>query len=363
MITYLATPGYTHPMERFVTHWDRDLAGKVHIRTYEEALRAEELPAGTYIFADIERLLAAEVEIATLVWNQLDAAGARMLNHPTRTLKRYDLLTKLHALGRNTFRVAHATDRNAELRFPVFIRDETEHSGSLSKLLNNRKELDQTLAGAIVRGHRVKDLLVVEYCENAGSDGLFRKYSAFTIGGRIVPGHMDCSRQWVVKDTDLVTPEVLAQERAYLEANPHRAWLEETFAIAGVDWGRVDYSLVGDTPQVWEINTNPILLLNPDEYGEEHMETKRFLTGQLGPAIAALDTVGGEAKVAIDVPVPLFTRLDFERKKRDWAIAHRRAFRKLKGSAAFRVFRRIVHPLLGPLAPLITRSGRSSDKH
>lgn len=358
MITYLATRSYTHTMERFVAHWDRSLAPTVRVRTYDEALRVEELPVGTYVFSDVERLLPAEVQLASLVWDQLHAAGARLLNHPTRTLKRYDLLTKLHAMGRNTFGVAHATDRNAALRYPVFVRSEFEHSGSLSDLVSSRKELDRTIAGAVVRGHRLQDLLVVEYCDSAGDDGLFRKYSAFTIGGRIVPGHMDCSRQWVVKDTDLVTPPVLAEERQYLETNPHRAWLEETFAIAAVDWGRMDYSLAHGAPQVWEINTNPILILNPGEYGPEHLPTKQFLAGQLGPAIAALDTIPPGPSVPLRVPAPLLTRLEIERRRRARGRAYRRAFRRAKQSSTFRAFRRVAHPLLGLLAPLITRGGR-----
>ena len=32
------------------------------------------------------------------------------------------------------------------------------------------------------------------------------------------------------------------------------------FQIAGIDYGRIDYSMLDGEPQVWEINTNPTVL-------------------------------------------------------------------------------------------------------
>jgi len=44
-----------------------------------------------------------------------------------------------------------------------------------------------------------------------------------------------------------------------MESNPHESWLRETFALARIDFGRIDYGLLDGVPQVWEINTNPTL--------------------------------------------------------------------------------------------------------
>jgi hypothetical protein len=343
-------------MDTFLAHWRQGMAANIRVVTYEEALHARSLPLGTYVFSDLERLLPSETAIAELVWDQLNAAGARLLNHPTRTLRRYDLLTKMQALGRNRFRVARATDTEAELRFPVFVRDESEHSGNITRLLDTRKELKEALAGAVVRGHRLKDLLVVEYCDTVAPDGLFRKYAAFSIGGRVVPGHMDCSRQWVVKDTDVVSADVLAEERAFLEGNPHREWLEESFALAGTDYGRMDYSVDGDSRQLWEINTNPVLILDPKNYAAEHMGTKQFLADQLASALLALDSPASSASVGIEVPASLYAQMDHERKERSRARTHRKTMRRVKRWPIFRLVRRILHPLLGPLSPWLTRS-------
>ncbi|HET6462885.1 MAG TPA: hypothetical protein VFH33_03710, partial [Candidatus Krumholzibacteria bacterium] len=148
MIYYLVTPKFEHTIKNYLAFWAKELEPRFQIRFYNDVLRARELPLGTYIFSDLERLTPAETEIATQVWEQLNAAGARLLNHPRRTLKRYDLLTMLHEKGRNQFRVIRATDKKTPLKFPVFLREEGEHSGSLTVLLQNRHELDEALVGA-----------------------------------------------------------------------------------------------------------------------------------------------------------------------------------------------------------------------
>ena len=60
------------------------------------------------------------------------AAGAKLLNHPQRTLKRYDLLTMLYEKGRNSFRVVRATDKTTPLKFPAFLREFRDLDGALA---------------------------------------------------------------------------------------------------------------------------------------------------------------------------------------------------------------------------------------
>ena len=359
MIYYLATEGYTHTMQNFLDHWVADLQSRVGIITYEEALRARTLPLGTYIFSDIERLLPAETEIATLVWDQLQAAGARLLNHPTRTRRRYELLTMLHARGRNTFRVARAADRAVQLRFPVFVREEGDHNGAITGLLKNRRQLDDALVGAVFRGHNIKNLMVEEFCDTADAEGVYRKYSSFVVGGRVVPCHIDCSKGWVVKDTDIVSEAVMAQERHYLESNPHREFLEETFALASVDYGRIDYSLKDGAPQVWEINTNPVVILHPRHYQEIHMPVKREFAARIRPAFEAIDFPGpAGVEMEIRVPAPLLDRMDAEKRRQRWLRSRYRFLRKVRRSSAFLAARKVVRPLITSISPVLARIGR-----
>jgi hypothetical protein len=360
MIYYLVTPKYEHTMHNYLAHWAPELQSRIKIVLYTDVLRARELPLGTYIFSDLERLLPVETEIATHVWEQLDAAGARLLNHPRRTLRRYDLLTTLHAKGRNHFRVARASDSDAKLTFPVFLREEGEHSGSLTKLLTNRQELDEALVGAIFRSHLLGNLLVVEYCHTADSDGVFRKYSSFMVGGRVVPCHVDCSRGWMVKDTDIVNEAVMAEEANYVKTNPHREWLEETFRLAGVDYGRIDYGVLNGALQVWEINTNPVVILTPDHYSEIHIPVKCAFAAAISPAFEAADSLGDvDTMVPISVDPSLISRFEDELRRQRRYKARRRFMHNAVRWKAIKAVRKVIRPLMTPVSPLLARLSRN----
>ncbi|HET6347680.1 MAG TPA: hypothetical protein VFH88_01220 [Candidatus Krumholzibacteria bacterium] len=365
MIYYLVTPNYEHTIKNYLAYWAKELEPRFQIRFYDDVLRARELPLGTYIFADLERLLPAETEIAARVWEQLNAAGARLLNHPARTLKRYDLLTMLYQKGRNRFRVVRANDRTAPLNFPVFLREEGEHSGALTVLLKNRHQLDEALVGVTFRRHRLETMLVVEYYSTATKDGIFKKYSSFMVGGRVVPCHVDCSRAWMVKDTDIVDEGVMAEELGYVQNNPHREWLEETFRLAGVDYGRIDYGVPedGSMPQVWEINTNPVVILTPDHYQEIHMPVKRTFAAHIKPAFEAIDMDGGRM-VPIRVEPELIRRLDREQAEQRKFRARRRFMDDLVRSKPVLMVRKVLRPMMTPFAPLLARISRkrASDR-
>jgi hypothetical protein len=64
----------------------------------------------------------------------------------------------------------------------------------------------------------------------------------------------------VVKDWNLLDDTLLREEQDYLATNPHERQLREIFALARIEYGRIDYSFRGDAMQVWEINTNPIII-------------------------------------------------------------------------------------------------------
>lgn len=359
MIYYLVTPKYEHTMRNYLAHWAPELQPRIKIVLYNDVLRARELPLGTYIFSDLERLLPVETEIATHVWDQLHAAGARLLNHPTRTLRRYELLSMLYAKGRNQFRVARATDKNADITFPAFLREEQEHSGSLTKLLQNRHELDEALVGAMFRSHHLETMIVIEYCHTADANGVFRKYSSFMVGGRVVPCHVDCSRGWMVKDTDIVDEAVMAEELDYVRTNPHREWLEETFRLAGVDYGRIDYGFKNGQPQVWEINTNPVVILTPDHYEAIHLPVKRAFAAAIAPAYIEADSVRDSGRmVPITHDPGLLRRFDEELRRQARYKARRRFMHKLVRLRAVKEVRKVIRPLLTPVAPLLARVGR-----
>jgi len=241
-------------------------------------LRLPRAPNGrVYIFSDIDRLHPAQRERAGMLWDALRVApGTRLiLNDPRRSLCRYELLRLLHDRGQNVFNVYRLSERTEPQRFPVFIRREDDHKGPLSGLIESPSALEQTLADSWERGELREGKIVVEFADTRDTDGIVRKYGAFRVGNRIIPRHVFLSRSWMIKelkmDHDLSPETVAAEENAYLDANPHEAELREIFDLAGIEYGRIDYGLTNGRIQVWEINTNPTILL------------RRHLTGPRAP--------------------------------------------------------------------------------
>ena len=97
----------------------------------------------------------------------------------------------------------------------------------------------------------------MEYRDTADSDGVYRKYGAFVIGGEIIPSHLKFSREWHIKSSDLYTEALQAEELAYVTDNPFRDQLAPIATMARIDYGRFDYTVVDGRVVVWEINNNP----------------------------------------------------------------------------------------------------------
>lgn len=312
---YVVTRRHAEVMAAYVMGWGPAPQRRMAWVFYEDLPHVTSLPSGTYLFADLERLRPRQLELAARVWEQLakDPERAGALNDPRRALRRLDLLQRLHAAGVNRFRAVRASQPWGALRFPVFLHEEHSHGGALTPLLRDEPALRRALRRARRRGHRARDLLVIEFCDTSGPDGVFRKYSAFRVGEEILPRHVLFSRHWEVKRPDLESPALAQERELYLVRNPHEERLRAIFELAGIEFGRVDYSLVGDEIQVWEINTNP---------------TVNRRTEGLTRAFEAIERV-------IDAPGPLPVRLDpelvaaVERERRAAALgdAFRRAAR------------------------------------
>jgi len=270
-------------MNPYARSWGPAPGSRLQVLRYDNLREIKLLNLGTYIFSDLERLSPPELQLAQHVWETLSNArpSLRLLNNPSRVLRRYGLLCKLFDEGKNRFRAVRATEPLQSLRFPVFVRKENDHKGNLTSLIYNSGDLAWALRSLRLRGYRLHDLLVIEFCNTSDSAGIFRKYSAFRIGGEILPRHMLFSRKWNLKKPDLVDPPLAKEQEGYLLENPHRSWLSEIFDLAGIEYGRIDYSMMGNDPQVWEINTNP---------------TVRKLTPRLTSALEAIDCLARSAE-------------------------------------------------------------------
>lgn len=261
MLHFFVTRRGEHTLETYLKDWAGDLRHCIKVHLYEDFQWPEPSP-DTFIFTDLERLSAGQFELAVDYAGSLKRSGVTLtiLNSPERVMRRLDLLNEMSRSGINRFRAFRFREMPEDFRYPGFLRMGRDHDGAASPLLRNRDELLASSKRMLAAGADVEDVLAVEYCETLGADGMYRKYSYFKIADEIIPAHIIFSKGWVAKDGKL-NREQLAEEALFYEQSPHAAWARGVFETAGIEYGRIDFSLCADgAPQVWEINTNPMLL-------------------------------------------------------------------------------------------------------
>jgi hypothetical protein len=259
MIYFATTQRNERPIRKYLAGFGAPLRRRLRPVRYEWLLGARRIPSGVWCFSDLELLSDAERARAAGIWQQLQARGCRLLNHPTRSLRRYDLLRLLEQQGGNRFRARRLSEGVEPRRYPVFVRRENDHKGSRSPLLHDASALRTEVERLCADGEDPRELLVTEFCDTADADGVYRKYAAFAIGDAILPRHLFFRRDWQVKRNQLADEAFIDEELKYMETNPHERRLREIFTAAHISYGRIDYALLDGEIQVWEINTNPVI--------------------------------------------------------------------------------------------------------
>jgi hypothetical protein len=290
MIIYLKAHRFDDSLGDFVARWAPSLQPHVKVVNYDDARELEDPPAGTYIFGGVTNLYVDERRDAVATRDRLTGRGGEvaLLNHPTDTLRRYELLRALHESGRNEFAATRVTERAGRYRFPVFIRHAARHDGPLTRLLDSESELESAIA-MLTELEQESDLLIIEFCDTSDANGVFRKYGSFVIGDRIVPRSIMFSDRWDVKSSRLRDPDTVREEREFIDRNPHEEWLREVFSLAGVQYGRADYAFSDGRPQVWEINTHPMIVDWYDNFVATDQANLQAAAGGIAGALAALD--------------------------------------------------------------------------
>ncbi|WP_216319987.1 hypothetical protein [Deinococcus aestuarii] len=265
---YLLTTSEHLCLEDFLSGRGAALAPELVPVPYSTLFGARRLPQGTYIFADLERLSGEDLDRAARLWRQLASwgPGVRLLNDPSRVKQRFELLRALHEHGLNEFDVYRLDEGRLPRRFPVFVRGERGHNATASDLLPDEGALRQFLCAWRARGQGLGDTVVTEFCGERDERGLYRRYAAFRVGERIVPTDIFFGRHWEVRGIGgglVVDGQTVAEETRFLRDNPYEAQLREVFDLACIDYGRVDYGVVGGRVQVYEINTNPYVAAGP----------------------------------------------------------------------------------------------------
>ena len=285
MIHYIVPEAHDRLIREYLEFWGKDVASRLRIVHTESLPTQRQMPAGTYVLAAMDQYASGIAAYVSALHGELAGQpGIRFLNQPRRTLQRFELLRRLHALGRNSFRAVRVTEDLTTLRYPVFIRDSDSHDGALSPLLHSPSEVEGAIGRALVQGRSARRLMVVEFCDTADSSGYFRKYSAFVLGPHIIPRYLSVSREWMLKFSGgEFTARMAEEELDYILTNPHEAELRGVFDIAGVEYGRIDYAMKDGAMQVWEINLNPTI-------GRGLRESSR----RIPPDVNAIRTQGKE---------------------------------------------------------------------
>ena len=73
-----------------------------------------------------------------------------------------------------------------------------------------------------------------------------------------------------------------------MTSNDHHELLERVFALSCVDYGRLDYTEKDGDLYVWEINTNPMILVGVDREDPLRFEAHRHFANQFHAALEHL---------------------------------------------------------------------------
>lgn len=300
MIFFVAPSGETWELEDYLQTYGKELIGRACVTTWDQIVSRQELNLGSYVFLAIDQMSPTQKEIAAQCWEKLSRARSdiTLINNASEVLLRYDLLRTCYERKRNAFRVRRAVDFFRCEKFPVFLRREHDHNASLTGLLRTRNELARAIARGLHLGYRLRDLIVVEYCDTVDAAGMFRKYSAFVVGDRILPHTVVHTENWISKSRGrLVDAATAREELDYVQKNPHAEWLRDTFALANIRYGRIDYGLLDGEPQVWEINTNPTIIRTaaagpiPEEQRRLRDPVRQVFFPSLQAALEVIDSV------------------------------------------------------------------------
>ncbi len=323
MIHFVVTEEGSYSIRWYLAEEGAALADRMQIVLYEDLPRMGRLPLGTWVLTELDRLDAHQRELARIVAGRLRAAGngVRLLNDPERVRLRLDLLRAARASDAIDYRAwpvhdllfdaqpaTPTADSRAipatSLRYPVFVRFGNQHIGNLTPLLDSPKSLAAGLGELAATGVPRDDLIVVEFCETAGGDGIYRKYAAYNMDGRIIAKALEQSLEWMVKWKYRIFDRVRADEEIeYCRTNPHEAWIREMFALARIDYGRIDYGLVNGRPVLWEINTNPTIGRGP-ERADPQTDAVVAYKEMIAPARTEFHAAFEEAWSALDTPTP-----------------------------------------------------------
>lgn len=302
MLVFLHTPVNEQQSTRIATP-----AGEIRVDTmpYLAAFASARLPRATYVFTDFERLAPPDFHAAVVLFRSLRDAGLRVLNDPSRILGRYGLLRRLHEAGINRFDAYRVDECVRPERWPVFLRSEHDFGAAVSDLLHSWDEVQSAVERTVAAGGALRHLLIIEYAGEPVRPGLYRKLGTFRVGDHRVPHWCAHEDRWFVKygKLGIAPPELYDEELTIVRDDPFGEIIGRVFDLAHVDYGRVDFGLLGGEAQVFEVNTKPAVQFFVDHPHPARRESYRLFKARYLTALAALNCCDEGPPVVLDHPV------------------------------------------------------------
>jgi hypothetical protein len=300
MICFFTVDGYGFTIGPLL----RSTAGpRVSLIPYREALVKSTLPRATYIFTDIDRLNTRDLIDAARLYRRLQDNDCRVLNDPAQVRTRFSLLRGLHLSGLNPINAYSAEAGETPKRFPVFIRVADGHDPPLSDLISDQRELDRAIEAAVIAGIPRSTILIVEYAAEPVRPGIYRKLSVYRVGGRFVTDVIWHASSWKVKGDQqgLTDDDMYEEELKAVVENSYVSSVEKIFSFANIEYGRVDFSFVGGAPCVYEINTNPMILLPVWHPAPQRVEAMKIRWAGLLAGLRVIDSAPSGAADNVEV--------------------------------------------------------------
>ena len=244
---------------------------------YFDATQA--LPAHEVVFNAIgdADLCAGALRAANKVLSYTDAP---LINVPDRVLES-TRVENARRLGSIPGVVTAATRRlrreqlpafgaHSDVGFPLLIRSPGFHMGSHFVRVGSREQLQ--VEASQLPGD---ELLVMEFLDARGADGMSRKYRVMWIDGRVYPLHLAISADWKVHYFSAAMasePRYREEERRFLEAMPAilgpagMKGLQQLGAALGLDYAGIDFGLSqSGAILVFEANATMVIAAPPPD--------------------------------------------------------------------------------------------------
>lgn len=190
---------------------------------------------------------------------------------------------RMAVVSRRCLESSDATEllsREYGFTFPLLLRTPGYHTGQHFEKVNTREDLPSMLAE--VPGD---DLLVIQYIDTSGSDGMFRKYRVMMIGGTLYPLHAAISKDWKVHyfTADMAeNAEHRLEDAHFLENMPDVIGprgmdaLKEIQNTLGLDYAGVDFGLNADGDIIL-FEANATMVVNPPDPAPQWQYRRKYV--------------------------------------------------------------------------------------